>query len=386
MRIGYVIPYLERPSGWRTLSCGIIGALGRHVEPVLFAARGDVEVARALFPEQERIIGLPVTQQAALGSPGTLPKLLGSLWSIRRGAFPAVELVHSLEAYPTGLIGSWLARRLGAGHVITPCGTYGVIWKRSILDRPVYSGVLRRAAAVFPISDGTARLLEEHFGKALRNVRVQKVLPGNHYHESVPRSRANRRRIPATPTIISVGQVKPRKGYHVSLAAFARVRERIPGARYRIVGSYTEGSYFRRLQRILREERIEGVEFLGAVSQDELERQYEEASVFLLASQLEGLHFEGFGLVFLEAGAYGLPVVGTRTGGLSDAVKDGVTGFLVGPEDIEGMAGALVTLLEDPARARRMGLASRDHAEALTWERYAREQAGLYEEILGARS
>jgi glycosyltransferase involved in cell wall biosynthesis len=101
-----------------------------------------------------------------------------------------------------------------------------------------------------------------------------------------------------------------------------------------------------------------------------------------MASQEEGDHFEGFVFVFLEAGAYGLPVIGTRTGGIPDAIADGENGFLFAPDDVEGIAGAMIRLAEDPALARRMGMAGRARAEELTWKRYARQQMAVYRSAL----
>jgi phosphatidylinositol alpha-1,6-mannosyltransferase len=102
----------------------------------------------------------------------------------------------------------------------------------------------------------------------------------------------------------------------------------------------------------------------------------------VLAAQQSGLHFEGFGLVFLEAGAYGLPVIGTRSGGVADAVKEGETGLLVEPQDINGLAEAMLRLLQDAELAQRLGRANRLWSETLTWERNAAEYAQAYQVLL----
>jgi glycosyltransferase involved in cell wall biosynthesis len=201
----------------------------------------------------------------------------------------------------------------------------------------------------------------------------------------VPREAVNVRAAPQVPTLLSVGDVKPRKGHDLSLAAFARVKARLPEARYWIVGSYSQNDYFRRLQRFIAEQGLQDdVHFLGAVSDEALRRCYREASLFILTPRQDGLHFEGFGLVYLEAGAYGLPVLGTRTGGVPDVVLDGVTGLLAEPEDVDGIAAAALRLLCEPGLARQMGLANRQRAETLTWERCAAEQFQAYQQILGA--
>src|SRR3972149_7408228 len=154
------------------------------------------------------------------------------------------------------------------------------------------------------------------------------------------------------PILISVGAVKPRKGYHTSLAAFASLKTSHSTARYLIIGPYKQDAYFSKLQEMISQAHVEDVVFLGAASRGELGQYYQQASLFVLAPQQEGLHFEGFGLVYLEAGAYGLPVVGTRTGGVPDAVKDGETGLLAEPDDVFGVAEAIFRLLGEPPMGR----------------------------------
>ena len=78
---------------------------------------------------------------------------------------------------------------------------------------------------------------------------------------------------------------------------------------------------------------------------------------------------EGFGIVYLEAGACQVPVIGTRTGGVMDAVAEGITGLLVPQEDVETLTTALIQLLENPEEARKMGVNARQRIlRELTWE------------------
>jgi len=381
MRVAYIVPGLLTPSGWRSHTIGLLNAMRDRVEPTLYVSREDESEAQRLFPGWP-VQPLPTTQQYSASSLNGLQRLFACYRLIQSGSFPDVDLVHSLEAYPTGLVGHWLARRLGRPHVLTAHGTYSVVWDEQIINRQLYRQVLRQSAVVCPVSHGTLRLMQAHFGAALRQERLRPILNGNNFWKNVPRSQAWDRELPDTPTLISVGAIKPRKGYRTSLGAFAALKARYPAARYLIIGSYLQNAYFASLQEMISRDRIEDVVFLGALPEQELGKYYQQASLFVLAPQQEGLHFEGFGLVFLEAGAYGLPVVATRSGGVPDAVQDGVTGLLVEPGDINGMTSALLRLLDDADLARRMGKANRDWAEALTWERAAVEQYQAYQEAL----
>ena len=383
MKIAYILPYLQKPSGWRSHSISFLSAIRRYVEPVLFVSVKDETAARNLFPEST-IYYLPATQMASFGSRKGMRELVQSYWTIRRNDFPEVDLVHSLEAYPTGLVGNWLARKLGSPHVITTHGTYGVIWYERKTDRLAYERVLKRANMICPVSHGTAQLMQQYFGKALAKTSLRPIPNGNTFYQIVPRQAAIERQPPTLPTLLSVGDIKPRKGQLISLAAFARVKASRPEARYFLIGHYKQNDYYKQVQRYISEQQLKDVHIMGRISDEELRGYYQTASLFLLTPQQDGLKFEGFGLVYLEAGAYGLPVVGTRSGGVAEAVKDGETGFLAEPDNVDGIAAAILRLLDDQELAGRMGRANRLWAETLTWERNAQEQMKAYHEVLGA--
>lgn len=393
MRVAYIIPSLRGPGGWRSHALAFIQALRSQVEPYLLVSQEDLPEARRLFP-QDAIAALPATQQAALYNPrGWLP-LLATRQRINTLPLPSIDLVHSLEAYPTGLVGSWLAQRVraegrtAAPHILTCHGTYGVIWRRYRLDAQAYRGVLRRAALVCPVSHGTARQMQRYFAAELPPEKVHPILNGNHHAARVPPDVASQRSIPEQPLLLSVGDLKPRKGLHLSLTAFQQVQAALPQSRYWIVGKPGAGSYSQHLRQIVERLGLKNVRFLGAVSDEELEQCYRQASIFVLTPEqgapysAHSDHFEGFGLVYLEAGAYGLPVVATRSGGVPDAVRDGETGILVDEGDVSGIARAILSLAQDSALQRRMGLANRRWAETLTWERTAQEQVDCYREVL----
>jgi glycosyltransferase involved in cell wall biosynthesis len=382
MKILYVLPDLPSPSGWRTFAKGFLGSIRSQVEATLAVPRSSLKAAGELFPGLE-IIPLPATQSAALNSLSGLFRLLATRQAVRMARFPAVDLVHSLEAYPTGLIGDWIARRLNVPHALTAHGTYGVVWAESWLDRPIYAGVLERAGLVCAVSNGTANAVRRTFPEALKNTPIRPVLIGVNAAASVPAEVAYAHVFPETPSLLSVGEVKGRKGHHLSLAAFARVKRQLPNARYTIIGRYDpHGTYYHLLQTFIREQQLQNVTFMGTVPDETLQHAYRGASLFTLTPQPDGLRFEGFGLVYLEAGAYGLPVVATRTGGIPDAVEDGVSGLLASPDSIDEVARAMLRLLTDRELAAEMGRANRRRAETLTWERCTSEQVQLYDQLL----
>jgi glycosyltransferase involved in cell wall biosynthesis len=139
-------------------------------------------------------------------------------------------------------------------------------------------------------------------------------------------------------TVLFVGRDFERKGGPELLDAFAEARSAVPDARLVILGVELERD-------------PPGVESRGEVlDRDEVRRSYEQAAVFCLPSR-----FEPAGAAVTEAMAFGLPVVGTRVGGIPKAIRDGETGILVDLGDKRGLRDALVRLLADPDEAARMG-------------------------------
>ena len=166
---------------------------------------------------------------------------------------------------------------------------------------------------------------------------------------------------PGSLLVVSVSRLVPRKGMDSLIAASARLAPRYPGLRVVIGG---EGRDRSRLERLVTREQAP-VRLLGAVSEDRLAALYGCGDVFAMPcrERWAGLDQEGFGIVFMEAAACGVPQVAGASGGAGDAVVDGKTGLVVSePQEPERVAEALERLLEDPALRRDMGAAGRQRA------------------------
>ena len=109
------------------------------------------------------------------------------------------------------------------------------------------------------------------------------------------------------------------------------------------------------------------VRFLGDLPDSELSGVYERADIFAMTSVTLDHSVEGFGLVYLEAAAHGLPVVAHRVGGVAEAVVDGVTGLLVPPDRPAQLAAAFESLIHDASLRRRLGDAGRGWATRNRW-------------------
>jgi len=189
-----------------------------------------------------------------------------------------------------------------------------------------------------------------------------------------------------TPTIITVARLNsPYKGHDVVMRALALVRGRVPDARWLVVG---DGPLLSALQ--IQASLLgvgEHVSFEGSVSDARRDELLSSAHVFTMPSRLppSGVGGEGFGIVYLEAGTHGLPVVAGNVAGALDAVVDGETGVLVDPTDHVAVADAIADLLLDPERARWMGECGARRAAELSWPNVAHQVEELVLGLVSAR-
>ncbi len=176
--------------------------------------------------------------------------------------------------------------------------------------------------------------------------------------------------------IVTVARLVPHKGADTVISALGILAGEFPDLRYAIVG---EGQYQPNLEALAREVGVaERVRFLTDVGDDELPLVYALADVYVGVSRQTPRDVEGFGLSLLEASASGRPVVAGRSGGMPDAVREGVTGLLADSDDPAAVAEAIARLLNDPALARRLGVAGRHAVETFyNWDRVVADFRGL---------
>jgi phosphatidylinositol alpha-1,6-mannosyltransferase len=157
------------------------------------------------------------------------------------------------------------------------------------------------------------------------------------------------------PVVVCVSRLVRRKGQDTLIRAWPAVKKRVPGAALLIVGA---GPYAADLHRLGERTGVPAsVHFTGSVPPAELAAHYAAGDVFAMPCRTRrgGLDVEGLGLVYLEASATGLPVVGGDSGGAPDAILDGETGYVVGGTDVAALSARLVALLSDPAGAKALG-------------------------------
>jgi phosphatidylinositol alpha-1,6-mannosyltransferase len=294
------------------------------------------------------------------------------------------DIVHAIKDYPHNYAALVGARRAQRPCIATAHGTYSVLPLQSPRHSARARWAYRRFAAMIAVSRYTRRRLLEILSRDELDPEHVRVIPNavSAEHYASPRS-IGARPWHATPFTLAIGEVKERKGHHLSLAAWAHVAGEHAALHHYIVGKSTGDAYHASLLDLARRAGMsERVHFLGNVSEDEKVDLLQRAQVFVHTpvTAADG-GFEGFGIVYLEASACGTPAIGTRDSGAEDAIEDGVTGFLV-DQDVPAVERALRRLLADGALRAQLGAAGRERARRSSWEQNARAVLALYDEVL----
>ena len=296
----------------------------------------------------------------------------------------AVDLVLFDPALPLGLLGP----RLGMPYGVILHGAEVTVPGRVPGARAAMAHVLRRSSLV--ISAGGYPAAEARRAAGQLEAPVVEVPPGVDTAAITtmlaPERRAARTRLglPSSgPLVVSLSRLVPRKGMDVLITAASRLAPSYPDLVLAIAG---EGREMAQLRRQAAASPIP-VRLLGRVSAEDRAALLGAADIFVMACRNRwlGLEQEGFGIVFLEAAAAGVPQIAGASGGAAEAVVDGVTGLVVDrPDDPGRVAAALRTLLAEPKLRTRMGTAARARArESFDYDVLASRLARTLEKVAG---
>jgi phosphatidylinositol alpha-1,6-mannosyltransferase len=280
------------------------------------------------------------------------------------------EALHAMRALPEGLV-AWLVARLTFRPVVIYAhGEELTTWKGGKYKAMVFA--LRHAYRVVANSHYTRDVLT---GMGVDPARIRLIHPGVDLQRFRPGLDTQGLREglgmqPGEQLVLAVGRLSRRKGFDRLVQAVARLRAEGVAVHCALAGIGEDAAY---LDELIRAQGLQGwVHRLGAVAEADLPRWLNACDVFAMPNrQIDG-DTEGFGMVFIEAGACAKPVLGGRAGGVPSAIEDGVTGVLVDGDDVNDVYQGLKRLLDDPAWARQLGLAGLARArERFSWERVA---------------
>jgi phosphatidylinositol alpha-1,6-mannosyltransferase len=273
----------------------------------------------------------------------------------KAGVIRIVALTHGHEVWWSKVWPfSWAMRRIGRGaDVLTYLGEF----TRSAISKALHGDDAAEMVRIAPGIDTT------HFAPIddVSDLRSELEFDGKR-------------------VIVSVGRLVHRKGQDTLVEAMPSILTRIPDAHLLFVGVGPHLEYIHK--RAIQLGVLDHISFVGRVQYAELPRFIALGEVFAMPSRsrLAGLEVEGLGIVYLEASACGLPVVGGISGGAPDALLEGETGFAVDGLDSDAVADAVVKVLSDPERARTMGARGRQWiVQEWEWSRWSSQFNSLLE-------
>lgn len=217
------------------------------------------------------------------------------------------------------------------------------------------TSLLSRVDHFFAVSRYTSGLLQNYGVEEDRITVVPNGTNPGQFYPLDPRPLRTEMGLTGKRVLMTVCRLVPRKGVDTVIRAFAKVISICPDTELVIIG---DGEDRRRLEKIAGESGIrESVHFTGWITHNkqEMNRFYNLADVVIMTPRTDPIQVEAFGIIYLEANACGKPVIGSRSGGISDAVIDGETGLLVEEDDSGQLAEAIVRLLNNPDLAHRLG-------------------------------
>lgn len=339
MRVLVVCEGLSGGSGWQTYAktlCGILKNSGDDV----FTCTSDGDGDHPVLHPPMRYLSRPWARWMDAWR----------LWRIVETVQP--DIIH-IAVEPFTLAAMLLPRRWGMRTVVTLHGTYAV-W---LCKKPaVIRWIIRQRVRCIAVSFYTKWRCVAEAGDALLDF-LDVVYTG------IAGPRARSKPVNPVPQILLVGGVKARKGVKEAIAAVALYQKRYGKVRFFVVGSFAASHpYVTEVLRMIDALRLRDVVVLtGRIDDAALDALYATTDLYLMPSETLPHRFEGFGLVFLEAAARGIPCIGSDDGGGAEAIGDGITGYKVSPSDTEALVDRMHRVLVQgcisPEACRRFGAA-----------------------------
>jgi phosphatidylinositol alpha-1,6-mannosyltransferase len=338
----------------------------------------DSTASDARFPQSIDRVGIRATRLRTINGL--------ALWTARAARLARgrhFDFAWCGELKPAGYPAWWLAKRHGVPYGVVVHGTELLLLDAKIrlsrFKRWTAGGLVTGATVLVANSTWTAALARsvyELLGRSDLARRVQVVPLGTEPTQFRPGIDPTPIRakygLAGGPWILTVARLEWHKGIDTVIEALPAVRAAHPTAGYVVAGTGPRQTQLEQLAARLGVG--DAVKFLGFVPDEALPALYNAVDLYVGASRYHDLLVEGFGISLVEASASGIAVVGGRSGGVPDAVRDGETGILVDPEDRADVAAGITRLLGDEALRRRMGAAGRRAVETYyNWGRVAED-------------
>lgn len=290
------------------------------------------------------------------------------------------EIVHAFDGWPYSVYAYFAVLGTNKKLFINGVGTYSVLPFDNFIKSFFLKRAYCRAKRIFCISHYTKNKILEKI--KLDNLEV--VLLGKANIPKIDKNKIDKYNMKHGitdnnyPIFLSVGAIKARKGQYYSTQAISKLYKEYPNFRYFILGSDADRNYVNIINKYSNDAKIsENVIIINDADEEELAFFYSISDIFILNSVNDCGHFEGFGLVFLEAAAFGLPVIGSRDCGIEDALIDGHNGYLSEQKNIEDIYRNILKILKSDGEKLREN--SIKFSNNFSWDKTVKQYLKYYD-------
>lgn len=302
--------------------------------------------------------------------PASLWRYLSIIWRVyKRCHYHRIEQIHCAKVLPEGLV-AWAMHPFNSiPYLIYAHGEEILTALTSRKLSRLLPRIYRGAGAIIANSRNTKGLLQD---LGIDPDKISIIHPGVESEAFQAREDAvahiqQKYHLAKSLVLLTVGRLQRRKGQDMVIRALPHIIQKVPNVKYIVAGDGEELFSLQALAQTLGV--AESVIFAGSISDGDLAAYYSVCDVFIMPNRQIGGDIEGFGMVYLEAGAAGKPVIGGISGGTDDAILEGITGLRVDGDNVEAITNAAVSLLMDAGKAATMGKAGHSRViNEFNWE------------------
>lgn len=355
MRICIVVDNLDPHTGWGRLALKVAAGFKNNGHEVGFIIEKK--------PKNINDRNLSVPLKLSIKNILRLPAIL----LLIRNFINAYDVVLCYDVNPNGIILNLANLGQKRKIVIHALATYSLLGRGKPVRNFFMRWAYRRSKKILIVSEFTKREIEKSGFKLRDAVIVPVGVDISYFHPIL-----SKERMLPYPFILTVGALKDRKGYHFTIPAFGLIVKEFPDLKYVIIGGKSMLSYYKMVGDMLKNLGLKDkLVFLDKVKDDDLLRYYNDAKIYVQTSATEPDSIEGFGMVYLEASACGIPTIGAYNTGAEGAIKNNETGILV-RHDPKDIADAMRKILTDENFSKKLGNNGIKWAEKFNWPNVVR--------------
>lgn len=370
MKILIITSEIRSRSGYGRVSFDLIRSLKKNNLDVLVVCNKKGEAIEGV--EQIDVLSKPLKQKNNF--------LLSWFYVLKllrhKNKLKSCDLIHCVvEEY--SFLTFLLSKILNKKYLLLMHGTYAVAFFRNRIYGFLQKIAYKNAEKIVCVSNYTKNMI-------LRRVSLSNliVIPngvnlenfGKDFGKDVSKNKEN--------ILFSLGAFKKRKGFEILVKALEAVVKEIPDIKCYIGGGADkdDSDYYDKVVALAKNLKIaDNIVFFKKVSDEYIKDLYKKAKVFALTLVSEEYNFDGFGLVYLEANAYGIPVIGIYGSGAEDAIKEGYSGFLADPKNMNDVSEKIINLMQDNKLRDEMSNNALLWARKMSWNDVIKKYIKTYE-------